>query len=367
MNTQPLQPGVPLVLHVIPTTVARGAQREARALADQLDLPGVRNHRVMSLFESPPEVEADFSLGLRTGEVAASGFDVRAVLPIRRALDRLRPALVVAHGSDPLKYLVPAQAGRARSLAYYAIGTYAGNPAHTMQRLLWRFLMSRAEVVAACGYEVQDECTTLFGVPPERVIMTPNGRDPDRFHPRTEDRVRPGLLVVFVGALTEGKRPGRFIEVVAALRAKGYALRAHLIGDGPLRDSLVGVAADAQVEMLGSRSDVDELLRSADVMVFPSLPAGEGLPGVLIEAGLSGVPVVCTDVPGVRTIVVDGETGLIVPEQDADAMASAVARLLDDEALRRSLGGAARRRCAEQFSIQTASRIWSGLIEPLLP
>jgi glycosyltransferase involved in cell wall biosynthesis len=102
-------------------------------------------------------------------------------------------------------------------------------------------------------------------------------------------------------------------------------------------------------------------------MVFPSRPAGEGMPGVLIEAGLSGVPVVATDVPGVRTIVVDGETGLIVPERDGAGLTTAVARLLDDDALRLRLGTTARQRCVEQFSIESVCRIWSGLIEPLLP
>ena len=292
---------------------------------------------------------------------------MRAVRPLRRSLDRLRPDLVVAHGGDPLKYLVPAQIGRRRPLAYYAIGTYAGPRDRFLQHQFWRFVMSKADVVAAEGYEVQNECTALLGVPPERVVMTPNGRDPDRFHPRARDGARTQKLVVFVGALTEGKQPNRFIEVVAALRAEGYGFHAQLIGDGPLHDSLVRPAAEARVELLGSRSDVDELLRGADIMVFPSRPAGEGMPGVLIEAGLSGVPVVATDVPGVRTIVVDGETGLIVPERDGAGLTTAVARLLDDDALRLRLGTTARQRCVEQFSIESVCRIWSGLIEPLLP
>ena len=78
-----------LVLHVIPTPAARGAQREARALADSLDTPGVRRHRVLTLFESPPEVPFDFSLGFRGGTDAAKGFDARIVIPLRTELSRL--------------------------------------------------------------------------------------------------------------------------------------------------------------------------------------------------------------------------------------------------------------------------------------
>ena len=73
-----------------------------------------------------------------------------------------------------------------------------------------------------------------------------------------------------------------------------------MIGDGPLRDALALPAEKARVELLGSRSDVAEQMRRADLMIFPSRPEGEGMPGVLIEAGLSGLPVVATAVPGVR-------------------------------------------------------------------
>ena len=104
----------PLVLHVIPTPLARGAQREARALADQLNDPGVRSHRVLTLFDGPDEVRSDFSLHGAGGAVAARGYSVRMVPKLRSALRRLDPVLVVAHGGDPLKYLVPAMTGRRR-------------------------------------------------------------------------------------------------------------------------------------------------------------------------------------------------------------------------------------------------------------
>ncbi len=135
-------------------------------------------------------------------------------------------------------------------------------------------------------------------------------------------------VLAFVGALTPGKRPQRFVEVVAALRRRGVELRAVVCGDGPLAPSLAGPAAAAGVELLGSRSDVAEVLRGADVFVFPSLPTGEGMPGVLIEAGLTGLPVVATAVPGVRTIVEDGTSGFVVDVDDLDAMVEATARLL---------------------------------------
>ena len=101
-----------------------------------------------------------------------------------------------------------------------------------------------------------------------------------------------------------------------------------MVGDGPLAGELAPLAAARGVELLGPRSDVPELLRGSDVFVFTSLPTGEGMPGVLIEAGLSGLPAVSTPVPGAATVLADGTTGVIVDDSVA-AMVAAVGELLD--------------------------------------
>jgi glycosyltransferase involved in cell wall biosynthesis len=356
---------VPLVLHVIPTAAARGAQREARALATRLDVPGSRHHRLLSLFDGPSEVPVDVSLGHPGGERPATGLDPRLVLRLRKLLRHMDPAVVVAHGGDPLKYLVPALLGSRRPLAYYATGTFehAANPVRVA---LWRTLMRRADVVAAEGEEVLAQCRQLLRVPEERSVLAPNGRDPEQFRPRQGGAPGDVPVLVFVGALTAGKRPQRFIEVVAALRRRGVELGAVMCGDGPLGPELVGPAAEAGVTLLGSRSDVAEVLRSADVFVFPSLPTGEGMPGVLIEAGLTGLPVVATSAPGVSTIVEDGATGFVVPVDDADAMVDATARLAEDPVGRAAMGAAARRRCEARFSLEAVALCWLSFLSPLV-
>ena len=356
---------VTLVLHVIPTPRARGAQREARALADRLDRPGTRHHRVLTLFAGPPEVEVDASLEYPGGVSPAVGFDPRLAVRLRAALDRMDPDVIVAHGGEPLKYLVAAMIGRRRPLVYYAIGTYSGSD-RPAQLYLWRRLLAHADAIAAEGDEVRDECIARLGVPPDRVTVTPNGRDPGVFHPGGPGPGSEPPRITFVGALTDGKGPDRFIDVAAALRAQGTRMTAVLIGDGPLRPMLEAPAQAAGVELLGARGDIADQLRPTDVMVFPSRPAGEGMPGVLIEAGLSGVPVVATSVPGVASIVRDGETGLVVPVDDVPAMVAAVGRLLDDPALRSSMGEAARRHCLDHFSLDAVGQQWMRVLEPVL-
>jgi glycosyltransferase involved in cell wall biosynthesis len=356
---------VPLVLHVIPTTSARGGQREARALADQLDRPEVRLHRVLSLFEGPPEVAADFSLAFEGRRTAGVGFAAGLVGRLRSVLTQLNPAVVIAHGSEPLKYLAPAMIGRRKPLIYYAIGTYSGTERRS-QLGLWRRLMARADLIAAEGAEVAKECTDRFGVPSEKVRLAPNGRDPEVFHPPSAPRQPDEPTLLFVGALTAGKRPDRFIDLVRNLHSRSLPLRAVLIGDGPLRETLAATAGVSGVEMLGSRADVADQMRQADIFIFCSRPAGEGMPGVLIEAGLSGLPVVATDVPGVSSLVEDGQTGTIVPVEDLAALVDATGRLLGDPELRSRMGRAARQRCAEQFTLTAVSETWLSFIQPLL-
>src|SRR5207249_2098882 len=104
-----------------------------------------------------------------------------------------------------------------------------------------------------------------------------------------------------------------------------------------------------------------ELLAGIDVMLFPSVPEGEGMPGVLIEAGLAGVPVVATDVPGASTVIDDGVTGVVVGVDDFTGMVEAAADLVRDPSRRREMGTAARERCAARFSMDASARRWEAM------
>jgi glycosyltransferase involved in cell wall biosynthesis len=104
------------------------------------------------------------------------------------------------------------------------------------------------------------------------------------------------------------------------------------------------------VEFAGQRSDVADLLRAADVFVFPS--ETEGLPNALIEACLAGLPVVACDVPGVADVVKSGETAILVPPRCPADLAAAVRRLLSSPAEARRLAATARRHAQQSYSIE---------------
>ena len=109
------------------------------------------------------------------------------------------------------------------------------------------------------------------------------------------------------------------------------------------------------------------MLRRSDVLVFPSLPTGEGMPGVLVEAGMTGLPVVATDVPGVRSVIEPGITGSVVGVDDLPAMVDAVDSLVGDPARRADMGRAARERCAGRWSLDVVGARWLELLGPYLP
>jgi glycosyltransferase involved in cell wall biosynthesis len=356
--------GGPLVVHVIPSPRGRGAQRAARVLVDRLDEPGVVRHCLLGLFDGPPEVEIDLALGHPAGSRPAEGFEPRLALRLRRVLARLGSAAVVAHGGDAMKYALPAVIGTGCPLVYCVIGTYAGPPA-LLHEWAWRRIMAHAELVVAVGDEVLDECIGRFRVAPHRAVVIPNGRDPSQFRPRSVPAEAADATLIFVGALTPQKQPARFIEVVCRLRAEGRAVHALMVGDGPLAGTLAPLAAAQGVELLGPRSDVPELLRRSDVFVFTSLPTGEGMPGVLIEAGLSGLPAVSTPVPGAATVLCDGRTGVIVDDSVA-MMVAAVGKLLDDPDRRAAMGDSARTWCESAFTVDLMAQRWRGALHPMV-
>ena len=111
----------------------------------------------------------------------------------------------------------------------------------------------------------------------------------------------------------------------------------------------VGRGCPRRVELLGARADIPELLAHSDVFVLSS--RSEGFPVSVLEAMAAGLPVVATDVGGVAEAVEDGETGLLVPATDAEALARALERLLADGELRRRLGAAGRARALSLFDL----------------
>jgi glycosyltransferase involved in cell wall biosynthesis len=177
-----------------------------------------------------------------------------------------------------------------------------------------------------------------------------------------------GLLVGTVGRLHPQKGFASLLAAVARVRERLPAIRLLLVGGGALRRDLVARAEAlglAEVVIFaGSRGDVPEILAALDLFVLPSL--WEGLPNAVLEAMAAGLPVVATAAGGTPEVVVDGETGLLVPPGDVTALAEAIERLLRDPGLRRKMGEAGRKRVEGHFTIEQTVAQTVALYETLL-
>jgi glycosyltransferase involved in cell wall biosynthesis len=212
---------------------------------------------------------------------------------------------------------------------------------------------------------------SVHGVPPERLVVIPNGVPAARF-PLADDAARvkararwalpaDGPVVALVGSLTPEKDVGRAVAAVGRLPHVTLVVA----GDGPDRAALEARVAAAgagdRVRFLGSVPGSGDVLAAADVVVSSSRT--EGMPGVLIEAGLTGRPVVATDVGAVREIVADGETGVVVPAGDTEGLAAGLERALADDG---TMGRAARGRCLDRYEIEVVGARWADVLTDLL-
>ena len=202
-------------------------------------------------------------------------------------------------------------------------------------------------------------------VAPGHIRLIPgSGVDCVRFAPgesvgrgHAPDADTPPFRVLLAARLLWDKGLAEFVDAARRLHGEGRAIDFLLAGDpDPGNPAAVPEAtvhdwvAEGLLHWLGHVDDMPALFASVDVVVLPSYR--EGLPKGLIEAGACALPLVTTDVPGCREVVTDGVDGLLVPVRDADALATAIARLHDDPALASRLGAAARARALAEFDEQ---------------
>jgi glycosyltransferase involved in cell wall biosynthesis len=192
------------------------------------------------------------------------------------------------------------------------------------------------------------------------VTVVPNGIDVGRFTPEgpASELLGDGPTLLFVGRLTEGKRPADAIDALARVRDARPEVRLALAGDGALRDDLVARARDRgvtdAVDFLGhvAYGEMPALYRGADALVLPS--RAEGMPRTVLEALATETPVVTSDLPQLRPLT--GEAGHAVPVGDVAELAGAVGRLLDDPERAQALGSRGRELVEQRHS-------WASTVE----
>jgi glycosyltransferase involved in cell wall biosynthesis len=304
----------------------------------------------------------------------SGGLDIPACGPSRlapRTLTALRQRcrqarVVIAHGSTTLPAVAAATLGAGTPFVYRSIGD---------PRVWINTWARRARVRAAAGRAVRVVALwrgsavawhEVLHVPAARITVIPNAVPALEFDPPSPQQrlaARAALgsypgdrVVLYLGSLSPEKR----VDLAIHAMAQVPAARLVVAGDGPERPRLQAMAAavGAPVQFVGPVERPQTVLAAADVMVVPS--DTEGQPAVVIEAGLSCVPVVATRVGGLAELVEDGRTGLLVGTRDKAGLAAAINLAL---ARREEMGQAGRARCVACFDLAHVAKRWELLID----
>jgi glycosyltransferase involved in cell wall biosynthesis len=251
---------------------------------------------------------------------------------------------------------------------------------HGIKRYMYMFiegLLNRCftDRIIYVSHAVREEALRYHITPKWHSLVVENGIDLQTYS-KTVDRVvvrkafnAPLEVTVFcfVGRLTEQKGIDVFLRAIKMLPGQSGAFRVWLVGDGPLRSELEQYVAKENlgsiVQFLGYRSDVPEILQASDVFVLPS--RYEAMPISLLEAMAAGLPCVVTSVGDNAKIVEDGTTGIVVPPENPEALATALRKMLADSEMRQAMGEAARKK-AQEYSVERMAARIAEVYEELL-
>lgn len=315
--------------------------------------------------------------------------DLGALLRLVLLMWRDRPAIVHTHAAKggtlgrvaaviafPMRRMRPVvvHTYHGHSLTGYFSGRAAG-----FYRLVEKLLAPRTDVLLAVSQEVRDDLVALrvaaatqFRVMPLGFDLSPFTGDVNRLTRRRVLREQWGageddVVVTLIARLVPIKRVDRFLATARRLADRG-GVRFVVVGDGELHDALVSSddasALGDRLVWAGFRRDMPDVCFASDIVMLTS--DNEGTPVSLIEAQAASVPVVATDVGGVRSAVRDGQSGLLAPPDAIEQLASAVAQLIGDPELRSRMGVSGRAHVSSLYTLQRLAADHAALYDELL-
>lgn len=304
------------------------------------------------------------------------GYDPRLFLSLLRIFQKRRPHILHTYlFGFHLWACLPGRMARVpviitsrRELAYWM------KPRHLLAVKMGNYFMDK---VVACSQAVKDWTVDREGVPPNKIEVIYNGIDSSNFQPRGRrsairkefSLVSEEPLVGMIANFYPEKGHKCFLMASKIILEKHPPAKFLIVGEGLLRREVENEAShlglDGRVIFTGLREDVPELLEALDVVVIPSL--AEGLPNVLLEAMAASRPIVASEVGGVKEVIQDGETGILVPPSDYQALAKGIIKLLENPEKARTMVNRAHKLVEERFSlprmVKEYERLYEGLLE----
>jgi len=348
------------VLHIISSGGMYGA--EAVILNLTRTLNDGQHRSMLGVFSnvSNPNLqlhEKAIEEGIESHLIQCDGqIDRSAIKSIRELAARTGADVVHAHGFKADIYVYLALRGTRTPFVSTCHTWYDNNLLVFLYGVADRLVLRKYARVVAVSDEVKRRLLKA-GVRKDAIRLIRNGIELRPFDNATpslrEDSTSDGTLIVgLIGRLSIEKGIDIFLQAAARVLVKFPSARFVVVGEGPDKDKLEQLVDElnirGSVSMLGRRSDMPSVYASLDVMVSSSRQ--EGLPIAILEGMASGLPLVATAVGEVPTVVVDGQTGVLVSAEDVDSLAEGVLRLLRDSEMRARFGAAAKQRVEDEYS-----------------
>lgn len=232
------------------------------------------------------------------------------------------------------------------------------------RRLLFPWLVNRVDRILVSSLDYAKHSALAELDVDDRLEEHPFGVDLARFHPGEEKELREDHkipyetpVLLFVGGLDVAHAFKGLPQIFHALEGLlAYDWQLVIVGDGNLKETYRaqahGTGLESQVTFAGnvSQEDLPRYYRLADIHLFPSTKRAEAFGLVALEAAASGIPTIASDLPGVRTVVQDGNTGLLVPPGDVEELKKAILLFLEQVDLRHRLGFSARIHAEQKYA-----------------
>lgn len=278
-------------------------------------------------------------------------------------------------GAEPVIVRKAMRADQGLVMTYHmdaAAGGVKGALFQAHRRLLFPWLVNRVDRILVSSLDYAKHSALEELSVSDRVEEHPFGVELDRFFPGDSSELREKYsishstpVILFVGGMDSAHAFKGIPELFQALHAlRSYDWHAVLVGEGNLKESYKQQAKemelDSRMTFAGnvSKEELPEHYRMADFHVFPSTKRAEAFGLVALEAAASGVPSIASDLPGVRTVVLDGDTGLLVPPGNVEKLQEAILLLLEQVDLRKKFGFSARVNAEHKYA-------WDPLIDRL--
>lgn len=368
------------LLHLADTADLGGGETYLFLLADRLS----RDRYVLSVF-CPSE--GLLPQRLRKIGIPVVPFEIpkllspAALVRLIRLFQQHRPDIVQSHGARTNLYATLAgRWARVPIIVCTIHNSLYDYPISSIRRSLYllgeRLTFALSDRTICVADALAHDLTKRSGRDPRKIQVIRNGVDLEAFDPKTVDgstvRREFGLekdipLIGIVGRMTPQKGHMDLLTALVQIKAVVPTVKVLIVGDGPLRAELVQFTRSRSLEdrciFAGMREDIPAIIGALDVVALPSL--SEGLPFVLLEAMAMGKPVVATRINGVREVVEDGVTALLIPPREPAMLAGAISALLINQELRSRLAAAARQLVERRFSLDRMIQEVMALYEKL--